>query len=114
MFLQFQMFAVDVFNVFILCFGGPKGFLGPGLAGLLSTTHQNVSLTLQLAPNVTFSRAYSSFKPTVEHGVVTLELGDLFSEERRDILVSLRCGEGLMSDWHTSCLFQRNPSWLMV
>ena len=46
--------------------------------------------------------------------VVTLELGDLFSEERRDILVSLRCGEGLMSDWHTSCLFQRNPSWLMV
>lgn len=63
---------------------------GEALGGLLSTTHQNVSLTLQLAPNVTFSRAYSSFKPTVEHGVVTLELGDLFSEERRDILVSLR------------------------
>ncbi|CAL1158092.1 unnamed protein product [Cladocopium goreaui] len=63
---------------------------GEALGGLLSTTHQNVSLMLQLAPNVTFSRAYSSFKPTVEHGVVTLELGDLFSEERRDILVSLR------------------------
>lgn len=67
---------------------------GEALGGLLSTTHQNVSLTLQLAPNVTFSRAYSTFKATVEDGLVKLDLGDLFAEERRDVLVSLKLPEG--------------------
>ena len=66
---------------------------GQALGGLLSTTHQNVSMTLQLAPNVSFLRAYSSYKPSVEDGLVTLDLGDLYSEERRDVLVSLRLPE---------------------
>ena len=65
---------------------------GEALGGLLSTTHQNVSMTLQLAPNVSFLRAYSSFKASVEGQLVKLDLGDLFSEERRDVLVSLRRG----------------------
>ena len=45
------MYLICLFCVLV----GQKVSLGPELAGLLSTTHQNVSLMLQLAPNVTFS-----------------------------------------------------------
>mmetsp|Transcript_43719 Transcript_43719/g.81562 ORF Transcript_43719/g.81562 Transcript_43719/m.81562 type:complete len:656 (-) Transcript_43719:233-2200(-) len=63
---------------------------GEALGGLLSTTHQNVSLCLQLAPGVSLARAYTTFPvvPEADNRVV-VEVGDLFAEERRDILVSL-------------------------
>lgn len=69
---------------------------GEALGGLLSTTHQNVCLSLDLAPGVGFSQAFTSFP--VEGPVagdvagartVRVDIGDLFAEERRDILVSL-------------------------
>ncbi|CAK8991528.1 unnamed protein product [Durusdinium trenchii] len=63
---------------------------GEALGGLLSTTHQNVSLKLELAPGVQFDRAFTSFPvEPIENGV-KVELGDLFAEERRDVLISLR------------------------
>jgi len=74
---------------------------GEALGGLLSTTHQNVCLSLQLAPGLGLSRAFTSYPvegPTAgDDGLQTvrIELGDLFAEERRDVLVSLSLGEAL-------------------
>ncbi|CAE7893614.1 YAF9 [Symbiodinium sp. KB8] len=62
---------------------------GEALGGLLSTTHQNVSLSLELAPGVGFLRAFTCFPVEPQDGRITVELGDLFAEERRDILVAL-------------------------
>lgn len=66
---------------------------GEALGGLFSTTHQNVQLSLKLAPGVSVARACTEYavERSEEHGVATLsiETGDLFAEERRDILVSL-------------------------
>ena len=58
--------------------------------GLLSTTHQNVSLKLELAPGVQFDRAFTTFPVEPTQDGVKVELGDLFAEERRDVLISLR------------------------
>lgn len=68
---------------------------GEALGGLLSVTHQNVRLCLELAPGVRLGKARTKY--TVEGPVlsengwqcVNVELGDLFAEERRDILVEL-------------------------
>lgn len=60
----------------------------------MSTTHQNVRLTLELAREVGFIQAFTSYP--VEHSqdtdtqLVHINVGDLFAEERRDVLVSLR------------------------
>jgi len=62
---------------------------GEALGGLLSTTHQNVSLSLELAPGVGFLRAFTAFPVEPQDGRITVELGDLYAEERRDILVAL-------------------------
>lgn len=65
---------------------------GELLGGLLSTTHQNVSLSLSLPPGVTLARAYTTFtvepKPPAT-GSVSIDLEDLYAEERRDILLSI-------------------------
>lgn len=67
---------------------------GEALGGLLSTTHQNARLTLTLAPGVELARACTDFPVQVcdDAGgqTVDIELGDLYAEERRDILVHLR------------------------
>jgi len=68
---------------------------GEALGGLLSTTHQNVCMSLELAPGIGLSRAFTAFPvegPSV--GVsgahaIRIDLGDLFAEERRDILIAL-------------------------
>lgn len=68
---------------------------GEALGGLLSVTHQNVRLCLELAPDVKLTKARTKYAiegPTLnENGFqsVTIEIGDLFAEERRDILVEL-------------------------
>lgn len=63
---------------------------GEALGGLLSTTHQNVSLKLELAPGVQLDRAFTTFPVEPTQDGVKVELGDLFAEERRDVLISLR------------------------
>lgn len=63
---------------------------GEALGGLLSTTHQDVKLTLKTAPGVSLVEALTSYP--VEHledGGATITLGDLFAEERRDVLVTV-------------------------
>jgi len=66
---------------------------GEALGGLLSVTHQNVRLCLELAPNVQLAKARTSYPvdgPTLgESGWQTfgIDVGDLFAEERRDILL---------------------------
>lgn len=67
---------------------------GEALGGLLSTTHQNVCLTLNLEPGVGFVKALSAFPVRTPNAgpsgtEVVIELGDLFAEERRDVLVML-------------------------
>jgi len=67
---------------------------GEALGGLLSTTHQNTRLCLELSPGIHFGRActdYSVDIHTLENGAVSveIELGDLFAEEKRDILLEL-------------------------
>merc|ERR550532_336279 len=68
------------------------------IGGLLSTTHQNVRMSLQLAPGIGLSRAFTAFPVEgpgagVGGGAVQVDLGDLFAEERRDILVALTLPE---------------------
>mmetsp|Transcript_67647 Transcript_67647/g.174284 ORF Transcript_67647/g.174284 Transcript_67647/m.174284 type:complete len:633 (+) Transcript_67647:74-1972(+) len=68
---------------------------GEALGGLLSTTHQNVCLSLELAPGVGFSKAFTSYPlelPGASSGgscAARIDIGDVFAEERRDILVAL-------------------------
>jgi hypothetical protein len=67
---------------------------GEALGGLLSTTHQNTRLCLELSPGVRFARACTEYPVDVQSSedgsvCVNIELGDLFAEERRDILVEL-------------------------
>lgn len=67
---------------------------GTVLGGLLSTTHQNVRLSLELSPGVALSRAKTARAVESSHGsegvtVLGVDLGDLFAEERRDILLAL-------------------------
>jgi len=66
---------------------------GEALGGLLSTTHQNVQLSLKLAPGVSVARVCTDFacERREEDGAQSLviEAGDLFAEERRDILLML-------------------------
>mmetsp|Transcript_144830 Transcript_144830/g.376862 ORF Transcript_144830/g.376862 Transcript_144830/m.376862 type:complete len:543 (-) Transcript_144830:201-1829(-) len=67
---------------------------GEALGGLLSTTHQNVQLSLKLTLGVTLARVCTDFayECSEESGVQTVlvEAADLFAEERRDILVVLK------------------------
>jgi hypothetical protein len=67
---------------------------GTVLGGLLSTTHQIVRLSLELAPGVALSRAKTTRTVESLHSpegatILSVDLGDLFAEERRDILLAL-------------------------
>lgn len=71
---------------------------GTVLGGLLSTTHQNVRLSLELAPGVALSRAKTTRNVDRLQGaegatILNIDLGDLFAEERRDILLALSLPE---------------------
>jgi len=67
---------------------------GEALGGLLSTTHQNVRLNLNLAPGVSWVKTLSAFSGMPQEGPsgteVVIQIGDLFAEERRDVLVMLK------------------------
>lgn len=65
---------------------------GEALGGLLSTTHQNVRLSLDLEPGI-LARAYTDYPMESQSGNISIELGDLFADERRDILVSFALPE---------------------
>jgi Mg-chelatase subunit ChlD len=68
---------------------------GEALGGLLTTTHQNVKLSLELARDVSVKETFTKYnveKPGADSQgdkILTIELGDLFAEERRDILLTL-------------------------
>lgn len=68
---------------------------GEALGGLLSMSYQNVVLSLDLAFGVGFVRGYTSFAidrtAVGEDGAshVRIDIGDMFAEERRDVLVAL-------------------------
>jgi len=77
---------------------------GEALGGLLSVTHQNVRLSLELAPGVKLVKARTKYQvdgPTsTDNGGQTLEIevGDLFAEERRDILLEISLPESKGED----------------
>lgn len=67
---------------------------GTVLGGMLSTTHQKVRLSLDLASGVFLSQSKTSRTKESSNGPdgrisLNIDLGDLFAEERRDILLSL-------------------------
>jgi len=67
---------------------------GEALGGVLSTTHQNARLDLELASEVGIARTMTHFATEVSTAadgrqLLRVELGDLFAEERRDVLVLL-------------------------
>lgn len=72
---------------------------GEALGGLLSVTHQNVRLCLDLAPGVTLVKARTKYPvegPTCGENAwqsMNIDVGDLFAEERRDILLELSLPE---------------------
>jgi hypothetical protein len=72
---------------------------GEALGGLLSVTHQNVRLNLELAPHVKLVKARTAYPvegPTRnENGwdMVSIDVSDLFAEERRDILLEFSLPE---------------------
>jgi len=67
---------------------------GEALGGLLSTTHQNVDVSLMLSPGIRLARPLATAYPvddlSVEGGaqVLKINVGDLFAEERRDVLAT--------------------------
>jgi len=63
---------------------------GESLGGLLTTTHQNVRLELRLAPGMHLKHACTDYPVDAQpDGVLTVDIGDLYAEERRDILLEL-------------------------
>jgi hypothetical protein len=66
---------------------------GEAMGGLSTTSHQNVELSLQLAPGISLAKAHTEFPVTQQDGVVDIALGDLFAEERKDILLALKLPE---------------------
>merc|ERR1712151_1430433 len=64
---------------------------GEALGGLLTTTHQNVQLKLELGEDVKLAEVLTTYTVEGPKGAsgrseVLVEVGDLFAEERRDIL----------------------------
>lgn len=74
---------------------------GEALGGLLSTTHQNVCMSLELVPGIGLARAFTAYPVDGPSAgiegtrAVRIDLGDLFAEERRDILVALTLPEAM-------------------
>mmetsp|Transcript_113265 Transcript_113265/g.283699 ORF Transcript_113265/g.283699 Transcript_113265/m.283699 type:complete len:823 (+) Transcript_113265:57-2525(+) len=76
---------------------------GQAFGGLLTTTHQNARLYLEMAPGVEIpeiSTAYRVEVTTDTSGAssATVELGDLYGEERRDILVTLALPQAIVEE----------------
>lgn len=61
---------------------------GEAIGGLLSTTHQNIQLLVSAGPGVELV-PLTTFEHETDGPVTTITLGDLFAEERRDVLVRL-------------------------
>lgn len=67
---------------------------GTVLGGLLSTTHQNITVRVELAPGIALSQAKTARAIENSYGpeggtILSMDLGDLFAEERRDTLLAL-------------------------
>lgn len=67
----------------------PQSF-GDCLGGLLSVFAQNIKLIIEPFPNILIKAVHSSYKKIVDTPqCVELSIGDLYSEEQRDIVVEL-------------------------
>lgn len=66
---------------------------GEAIGGLLSTTHQNIQLLVRAGPGVELV-PLTTFEHETDGPVTTITLGDLFAEERRDVLVRLAVPAG--------------------
>merc|ERR1712061_322284 len=81
---------------------------GEALGGLLSVTHQNIQLSLELREGVGPRKAYTKYevqgpRPSNEGvSVLTIDLGDIYAEEQRDILIELTFPEA--TEEHTKVL----------
>lgn len=62
------------------------------LGGLLSTTSQNLVLTLTPAPGVTISKVYTKFKVEETLDTRVVRIPDMQSEEKREILLDILVG----------------------
>jgi len=60
------------------------------IGGLLTTSHQNVRLCLELAPGVRLERAHTTFPLETCDAGVEIAIGDLFADEQRNVLVTFK------------------------
>lgn len=66
---------------------------GEAMGGLLTTSHQNVELSLQLAPGSRLVKAHTEFPVKKFGDRLDVVIGDLFAEERKNILLELELPE---------------------
>jgi len=70
---------------------------GEALGGLLTTSHQNVVLSMEVASDVRISDVHTVYPVKRRGDIVEVVLGDLFAEERRDVLVAVQVDAGQVS-----------------
>jgi len=61
---------------------------GAAIGGLLTTSHQNVEISLKLAPGIRLVKAHTDFTVQQRSDVVDIAVGDLFAEARKDVLLT--------------------------
>jgi len=83
------------------------------LGGLLSVVGQNLSLTIQPQEGITINHVNTAFKVTQEGSAHVVHIGDIQSEEQRDILVDLSFGS-MPSVTESTSLFKLTLSYFNV
>jgi len=59
------------------------------IGGLMSVVAQNVSLTVEPLNNVPLKKAHTHYETSIQNGVTTIRLGDLYSEESRNVVCQI-------------------------
>lgn len=71
---------------------------GDAMGGLLSVLAQSAVLTFQAASGVTIKKVHHSRVQERENGVYTVNVGDFFAEEERDVLVEVSLAQNASGD----------------
>jgi hypothetical protein len=71
---------------------------GDAMGGLLSVLAQSAVLRIQAASGVTINKVYHKRVQQRENGVYTVNVGDFFAEEERDVLVEVSLAQNASGD----------------
>ncbi len=66
------------------------------LGGLLSVSAQNIKLNIAPVGDVNLVQVHSKYKHNVTENGIELNIGDLYSDEQRDIVLQIRVNEGVV------------------